>query len=221
LKDVKKCFGQLSDAVILQWYRRGLVAGAMIPRGSRSQFAFSFAEIVHIGVTAEMAQYGLTTNAEDLIISMDITHELDDHLCLEYHPFTDPANRLIAFYQLYAYDCCLFFDTDTFEISPHAKRNRVLGNRRTGKLMSPLQAACEVVKWASDVGLQGAKTRFKDKDGSFTLTLNEGSALALIYIPRLAKKAAAALKLPDPWQRQPSAYDQTMRQEIIERLDKL
>ena len=160
-----------------------------------------------------MAQYGLTTNAEDLLIFTDSKQAFKDDL----NPceLTQPK-IFTALYEKFSYDCCLLFDSDTTTISQQAKRNRTQMHTNFGTLLSPLEATKQLVQWTSGHGPEDAKARFREKGVSLNVTFKTGSALALIYIPRLATKAAAALKLPDPWQRQPSAHDETMRQEIIE-----
>lgn len=218
LKDVKKCFGQLSDAVVLQWYRRGFVAGAMIPRGSRSQFAFSFAEIVHIGVIANMARYGLTNGADNLIIYAD-----DRRLDCDRSSFPLTMPELItATYERYSYDCCFVFDPSLVELSRQSQRNRVLLFEHHATLQSPLYAALSLSYFTSGVGWANRKHVVSVDGDRVTLTHDTSSAVVSIYVPLLAQKAAGVLKLPDPWKRQPSPENaEGIRKAIIKEINKL
>ncbi|MGO8880160.1 MAG: hypothetical protein ACLPVO_00370 [Desulfomonilaceae bacterium] len=210
LKDVKRCFGLLSDAVILQWFKKGIISGAMIPRGSRSQFAFSFPEIVHIGVINDLAQFGLTTDAEHFKIGVTPNRSISGEI--EMYPMISPG-KWTEIYQQCSYDLCLTIDNDSKQVTTESKRNRSEVSYRRAVALSPLEAFLSTLEWISS-GHLIAEGYVPYEQQTFQIKYAPRSGRVVIYVPNVAARTASALGVSNPWQRSTTSNDEQVLKQI-------
>jgi hypothetical protein len=210
LKDVKRCFGLLSDAVILQWFRKGIISGAMIPRGTRSQFAFSFPEVVHIGVINNLAQFGLTADVEHFKIGVTRNRSISGEI--ETYPMISPG-KWTEIYQKFSYDLCLTIENDSKQVTTESKRNRSEISYRRAVALSPLEAILSTLEWISG-GHLIAEGYVPYEQQMFQINYAPRSGRVVIYVPNVATRTAMALGVSNPWQRVTTLNDEQVLKKI-------
>lgn len=200
LKDVKRCFGGIGDAMIAQWFNRGLLAGAMIPRGTKTQYAFSFAEVVHIGVIAEMAERGLTKRAEETVVWIpDISGtRISSGRC-----YLTTPQLIVEVYDRLSYDLCFLFWTRKIRVLSDSKRNRYEMSHICGRIDRPLGALREVANWIAEEAhyVLGEKTRLDREVGEAHYIEEFQGMRTLVHVANLTARAAEKLGIENPWKR--------------------
>lgn len=221
LAHVKKCFGQTSDALILQWYNRGIISAGLIPKGSMTQFAFSFAEIVHIGAIYEMMSGGLIKKSDYIMIVLDL-HDDPEKLVplgMQHH------NALIEVYQTFDYDLCYVFDSFYIDIATasKSKRNKTKKCFNLGMLTDPAWAAYSCVADLASLALPGrvgvdteltnslielidpysrdilVKDRRSIGIGERLSFAVDSHRTTVINLSKLTARVADSLAVPNPW----------------------
>lgn len=181
--DVKQCFGQTADGIILQWYNKGLISCGIEPRGSQSQFAFSFSEIIHVGVVIDLVRFGRTNSKEDAelsdyhLVQPTGLHQLHKEAVYK----LTQADRLIALYEKYSYDLCYVFQTEVISIPQAGKRNKREISVSKGHLMTSLQCPSWVIPWVMGQA--------------------RGGSIFIINLFEYVTKASRVLGIRNPWRR--------------------
>ena len=185
----------------------------MIPRGSKTQFAFKFSEIVHIGAIADMAQFGLTKGPDDTIINLPFDRgKVRAGKC----PLNAPQ-IIVETYEKFNYDLCYLFETFNLETPTDSRRNRSEIGITSGRIMRPIEALLWVSNWicadADNIQHDGTYG-FSDDDRPNVLIL-QGSVRAIIHIANIAGRVAHALGVDNPCRRVIGDQDRRIADDVF------